>query len=69
MHIQPTAVRGERTGEDVVIAVRVVPESFLFRAREFHTTYHTKAPVTRVEWSDYWLWADGQYIPASQGGD
>ena len=53
----------------VVIAVRVVPESFLFRAREFHTTYHTKAPVTRVEWSDYWLWADGQYIPANQGGD
>lgn len=47
----------------VVVCVRVVKESFLFTGKEFRTVYHTQTPVERVEWSDYWLWDHGEYLP------
>ena len=47
----------------VVVCVRVVKESFLFTGKEFRTVYHTQTPVERVEWSDYWLWEHGEYLP------
>ena len=47
----------------VVVCVRVVKESFLFTGKEFRTVYHTQTPVERVEWSDYWLWEHGKYLP------
>lgn len=47
----------------VEVRVRVVKESFLFTDKEFRTVYHTQTPVERVEWSDYWLWEHGKYLP------